>query len=50
MTEQKSTYAHFLFMSFNTQNLTADVFFWLFPYMALTEALLPKLKLPERKA
>lgn len=38
-----------LFMSFNTQNLTADVFFWLFPYMALAEVLLPKLKLPERK-
>ena len=38
-----------LFMSFNTQNLVADVFFWLFPYMALTDALLPKLKLPERK-
>lgn len=30
-----------LFMSFNTQNLTADVFFWLFPMMALTERLLP---------
>ncbi len=26
-----------LFLSFNTQNLTADVFFWLFPTMALTE-------------
>lgn len=38
-----------LFMSFNTQNLVADVFFWLFPYMALTEVILPKLKLPERK-
>ena len=38
-----------LFMSFNTQNLVADVFFWLFPYMALTEVLLPKLKFPERK-
>ena len=38
-----------LFMSFNTQNLTADVFFWLFPYMALTEVLLPRLKYPERK-
>lgn len=37
-----------LFMSFNTQNLTADVFFWLFPYMALTEVLL-NWKLPERK-
>ena len=37
-----------LFMSFNTQNLIADVFFWLFPYMALTEALLPKWKFPER--
>ncbi len=29
-----------LFMSFNTQNLTADVFFWLFPMMALTERVL----------
>ena len=38
-----------LFMSFNTQNLTADVFFWLFPYMALTEALLKNWKRPERK-
>ena len=26
-----------LFLSFNTQNLVADVFFWLFPMMALTE-------------
>ena len=26
-----------LFMSFNTQNLTANVFFWLFPMMALME-------------
>lgn len=39
-----------LFMSFNTQNLTADVFFWLFPYMALTEVVLTKWKFPERKA
>lgn len=31
-----------LFLSFNTQNLIADVFFWLFPYMALTERLLSK--------
>lgn len=38
-----------LFLSFNTQNLVADVFFWLFPYMALTEAAVPKLKYPERK-
>ena len=38
-----------LFMSFNTQNLTANVFFWLFPCMALTEVVLPKLKFPERK-
>ena len=38
-----------LFMSFNTQNLVADVFFWLFPMMALVERGLPKLKLPERK-
>lgn len=34
-----------LFMSFNTQNLVADVFFWLFPYMALVEMLLPKITL-----
>lgn len=33
-----------LFMSFNTQNLTADLFFWLFPIMALTERVLPCLK------
>ena len=32
-----------LFMSFNTQNLTADVFFWLFPFMALVERGLPLL-------
>ncbi len=31
-----------LFMSFNTQNLIADVFFWLFPVMALTEWALQK--------
>ena len=31
-----------MFLSFNTQNLIADVFFWLFPYMALTERLLKK--------
>ena len=31
-----------MFLSFNTQNLIADVFFWLFPYMALTERLLAK--------
>ena len=28
-----------LFMGFNTQNLTGDVFFWLFPMMALVEKL-----------
>lgn len=38
-----------LFMSFNTQNLVADVFFWLFPCMALAERVLPLLKLPEKK-
>lgn len=32
-----------LFMSFNTQNLVADVFFWLFPTMALVERGLPVL-------
>ena len=30
-----------LFLSFNTQNLTADLFFWLFPMMALAERGLP---------
>ena len=34
-----------LFMSFNTENLVADVFFWLFPYMALVETVLPKISL-----
>ena len=33
-----------MFMSFNTQNLTANVFFWLFPMMALVERGLPLLK------
>ena len=33
-----------LFMSFNTQNLVANVFFWLFPMMALVERGLPLLK------
>lgn len=33
-----------LFMSFNTQNLTANVFFWLFPMMALVERGLPLIK------
>lgn len=37
-----------LFMAFNTQNLTADVFFWLFPVMALCERGLPLLKLPKK--
>jgi len=32
-----------LFMSFNTQNLVANVFFWLFPMMALVERGLPLL-------
>lgn len=32
-----------LLLSFNTQNLIADVFFWLFPLMALVERGLPKL-------
>ena len=34
-------------MSFNTQNLTADVFFWLFPFMALVERGLPLLRKKE---
>lgn len=38
-----------LFMSFNTQNLVANVFFWLFPMMALMERGLPYLKLTAKK-
>ena len=38
-----------LFMSFNTQNLIADVFFWLFPMMALVERGLPLMKLRKRE-
>lgn len=38
-----------VFMSFNTQNLIADVFFWLFPYMALVERGLPLLDKAFRK-
>lgn len=37
-----------LFMSFNTQNLIADVFLWLFPIMALVERGLPMLKLKKK--
>ena len=33
-----------LLLSFNTQNLVANVFFWLFPMMALVERGLPALK------
>ena len=33
-----------IFLSFNTQNLLADVFFWLFPMMALTEKVVPMMK------
>ena len=38
-----------LFMSFNTQNLIWDLFFWLFPVMALTERGLPLLSERRRK-
>lgn len=33
-----------MFLSFNTQNLVANVFFWLFPMMALVERGIPLLK------
>ena len=36
-------------MSFNTQNIIADVFFWLFPMMALTERAVPILIAKTRK-
>lgn len=38
-----------LFMSFNTQNLIWDLFFWLFPVMAMTERGLPLLSERRRK-
>ncbi len=33
-----------LFVPFNTQNVVHDLFFWLFPMMALTEKCLPRLE------
>jgi hypothetical protein len=33
-----------LFMSFNTQMLAWNIFFWLFPMLALTERAVPLLK------
>ena len=33
-----------MFMTFNTQNLTWDILFWLFPMMALTERVVPWLE------
>lgn len=33
-----------LFVPFNTQNVVPDMFFWLFPMMALTERCLPRLE------
>lgn len=38
-----------LFLSFNTQNLVANVFFWMFPMMALVEWGLPLIKFPAKK-
>lgn len=38
-----------MFLSFNTQNLTADVFFWLFPIMAMVERKVPGWKIFNRK-
>ncbi len=38
-----------LFLSFNTQNLIANVYFWLFPMMALAERGLPLLKNQKRR-
>lgn len=33
-----------LFLSFNTQNMTWDQFFWLFPVMALAETVVPRME------
>ena len=38
-----------LFLSFNTQNLIANVYFWLFPMMALTERGMPMLSMSPKK-
>ena len=38
-----------MFLSFNTQNLTADVFFWLFPILAVVERRVPGWKVFKRK-
>lgn len=38
-----------LFMSFNTEEMTADIFFWLFPVMALVEKGLPLVKFKKLK-
>lgn len=38
-----------LVLTFNTQNLVANVFFWLFPMMALAERGLPWGNIPEKK-
>lgn len=35
-----------LFMSFNTQNLIADIFFWMFPMMAFVQRVLPWIPVP----
>lgn len=37
-------YYGIMLMSFNTQNMIADIFLWLFPTMALTEWILPRMK------
>lgn len=38
-----------LFMSFNTENLITNPYFWLFPCMALAERGLPLLKMPKKE-
>lgn len=38
-----------LFVPFNTQNVIPDMFFWLFPMMALTQWCLPRLDFRNRK-
>ena len=38
-----------LFMSFNTQNLIANIYFWLFPMMALVERGMPLLNKGKQK-
>ena len=42
---QRNNEFHSLFVPFNTQSVVADLFFWLFPIMALAHWCLPRMDL-----